>query len=136
MPLAFASIARAIGIKGFIAIGMALALAIVMWRADRISAARDHAIERVYAEQAAHAVTLASNATLKAAIAKANAEAQARADALTAARKEAAASDLRLAEARVASDSQIARLRALGAATGAQEACPVPEALAGALEGL
>lgn len=58
-------ILSAIGIKGFISIGLALALGITMWRADVISGQRDRAIQERANEQAAHAVTKASLTTLE-----------------------------------------------------------------------
>lgn len=58
--LSVAKIAKAIGIKGFISIGLALALALVMWRADSISKDREDMRNKLAAERAAHAVTRAS----------------------------------------------------------------------------
>lgn len=63
-------LAEAIGIRGFIAIALAIALGIVMWRADTISGQRDDAIQAKATEVAQHAVTRQSVATLQAELAK------------------------------------------------------------------
>jgi hypothetical protein len=73
MPLpaiGFGKIASAIGIKGFVIIGMALTLGVVMWRADAISADREEQRNLLAAERANHAVTRASVDTLTASLAK------------------------------------------------------------------
>jgi hypothetical protein len=56
----FAAIARAIGIRGFIAIGFAVALAFTMWRADVLSGRLETSQQHLANEKAAHAVTTAS----------------------------------------------------------------------------
>jgi hypothetical protein len=55
-----AAIARMIGIKGFIAIGLGLALAFTMWRADVLSGRLETSQQNLANEKAAHAVTTAS----------------------------------------------------------------------------
>lgn len=57
MNIAWAKLAQSIGIKGFISIGLGLALALVMWRADAISGQRDDARQETANERAAHKVT-------------------------------------------------------------------------------
>lgn len=86
--LAAGKIASAIGIKGFIAIGMALALGIAMWRADVISADREDLRNTLAAERANHAVTRASLATLERELAKMVRDGELRASRLAEARQE------------------------------------------------
>lgn len=126
-------IASAIGIKGFALIGAGLVIAFIWWRADVISGQRDRALERVYAEQAAHGVTKASLAELEKTLARLMTEARAREAALENSRKLAAREAQEHERAARASMGQIERLRALAAAGGA---CAVPEGLSDALEGL
>lgn len=66
--LTFAKAAQAIGVKGFAAIGLAVALAIVMWRADAISESREEVRNALAAERANHAVTRESVDTLTTAL--------------------------------------------------------------------
>jgi hypothetical protein len=123
MPaLAFGKIASVIGIKGFVAIGLALALAIMWWRADTISGQRDAAIQARANEQAAHTVTKAS---LSQCIARSEAYV---AEGLR--RQKAAAEALRAQEKRSAAlDAQIARLRATKPTQAEIEACESPAAV-------
>lgn len=131
--LAIGKIAGMIGVKGFIAIGLGLALAIVMWRADVLSGKLDDARQTIANERAAHAITRASVETLTSTIETLNAEANARAEAFEKSRTEARREAEALERAAVRSDAQIASLRAL-AANGGQ--CEVPGELEGLLDGL
>lgn len=58
-------LAKMIGIKGFVIIGMAIALGIVMWRADVISGKLEDKRNELAAERAGHAITRQSVATLE-----------------------------------------------------------------------
>lgn len=51
------TVAKAIGIKGFAAIGLALALGVVMIRADQISGELEKNRDALAAERATHAIT-------------------------------------------------------------------------------
>mgnify|MGYP006206408459 CR=1 FL=1 len=65
MPVVdFARLFRAIGIRGAIAIALAIALGVVMWRADSISQSREKLRNEYAAETARHAVTRQSVETL------------------------------------------------------------------------
>lgn len=66
----FAKLAEAIGLKGFIAIGLAIALGVVMLRADAISKSREQVRNDLAAERAGHAITRNSVATLEASLSK------------------------------------------------------------------
>lgn len=117
--MTFATIARAIGIRGFIAIGFAVALGIVMMRADTISGQRDKAIQRAANEAAAHSVTKASLANLEQRLAVFIADG--------ARRSGAAATALRRQQERSAAlDQQIARLRAVKPTVAEIEQCRTP----------
>ena len=133
MPLMLAKLASAIGIRGFIAIGFAVALALVMWRADVLSGKLDDARFEIATERANHAITRGSVALLEKTIADMNAEALARAEAFEDSRRLAADEAERLKRAARASQGQIDRLRALAAQEGS---CAVPEGFAEMLEGL
>lgn len=124
MP-AFATIAKAIGIRGFIAIGMAVALGIVMWRADAISSDREALRNTLATERAQHAVTRQSLVTLENELKKMVRDGELRAQRLTQARQEQQERTEALRE-------QAARIRAEGAPEGD---CVTPEAVRGA-EGL
>jgi hypothetical protein len=129
------SIARLIGIKGFIAIGLALALA-GMWIVHKHDAGTIEALRnKNAATESRLTISNQSIETLKAVIAQKNAEANARADAFKASEKQAQADAQRLARDGVRSQGQIDRLRALAAAE-AEKPCPVPGELSDALEGL
>lgn len=77
-PIDFAGLFRAIGLRGFIAIGLALALGVTMWRADTISGQRDDLIASLATEEARHAVTRQSVETLSTEMARLVAEGEAR----------------------------------------------------------
>jgi predicted negative regulator of RcsB-dependent stress response len=68
--VAAAKVAKAIGLKGFVIIGLLIALGIVIWRADAISADREDQRNKLAAERAQHAVTRNSVDTLTASLAK------------------------------------------------------------------
>jgi len=62
---ALATLWRILGIRGAIAVGLGLALAFTMWRADSLADARDEAKAALVGEQVRHAVTRASLALLE-----------------------------------------------------------------------
>lgn len=66
----FAKVAKAIGIKGFVIIGLAIALGIALWRADAIASDRETIRNNLATERAQHAVTRNSVDTLTASLAK------------------------------------------------------------------
>lgn len=116
--LAAGKIAGMIGVRGFIAIGLALALGIAMWRADAISDSREEARNALAAERAQHAVTRLSLATLESELAKMVRDGTLRAE--------------RLEEAMEAQDERSAALRAQAArvrAEGGVDACVTPDAV-------
>ena len=121
--LAAGKIAGMIGVRGFIAIGMALALGIVMWRADAISADREDLRNTLAAERATHAVTRASLATLESELAKMVRDGELRAERLVVALE---AQDERSAALR----AQAERIRAQAGSEG--EPCVSPDAVRGA----
>lgn len=130
-----ASIARMIGIKGFVAIGLALALA-GMWLLHKHDLGTIEDLRNKNARTEARLViSNQSIETLTATIGTLNAEANARADAFEVSKKQAQVDAERLRRAAERSQGQIDRLRAL-AAQGAEKPCPVPEVLSDALEGL
>lgn len=65
MPGFLTSILGGLGIKGILALGLAAALGITMWRADAISNQRDKARDALSMEQAKHAITRQSLQTLE-----------------------------------------------------------------------
>lgn len=106
--IAFGTIARTIGIRGFIAIGFAIALAIVMWRADAISNDRETLRNTLATERAQHAVTRQSLTTLQRELEKMVRDGELRASRLAEARAEQA-------ERTEALRDQAARIAAQGA---------------------
>ncbi len=125
----FLTIARAIGIRGGIAILLAIALGITMWRADAISGQRDEAIQGKANEAAAHSVTKASLALLEEKLATYIKDGE---------RRQKAAQDaLEAQQERSASlDRQIGAIRSQRASTPAVvERCETPEVVLSA-EGL
>lgn len=152
MPIALATLFRTIGIRGFISIGLGLALAFVMWRADSLSDRLAKSEE--WASDVTSATRLASGVdklprekvaqqimflgegvnTLKGEIDKLNLEANARADAYQTSLKLAQKDAERLKRQSVASQGQIDRLHALAASQG--NTCEVSGELADTLEGL
>lgn len=116
-----AQLARAIGVRGFIAIGLAIALGIAMWRADAISADRDDLRDKLAVSEAQHAVTRASLATLERELAEMVRDGELRAE--------------RLAEAMDEQDERTAALKEQAeriAAEGSTDPCVTPEAVRGA----
>jgi Flp pilus assembly protein TadG len=100
----FLTIARAIGIRGGIAIMLAIALAFVMWRADALSGKLEASQQHLANEKAAHAVTTASLALLEEKLATYIKDGERR--------SEAAAEALEAQQARSASlDKQIGAIR-------------------------
>lgn len=113
--------------------GLLLVAGAIIWQRG----ARIETLEaRVKAEQAAHAVTRQSVATLQAALAEKNAESDARA-ASYAATKAADAEDVAAAaRARAADSGRVETLRAIAKAADRPGGCVTPPALAASLEGL
>lgn len=119
--IGLASVARTIGIKGGVIIALGIALAIVMWRADAISADREAMRNTLAAERAQHAVTRQSLATLESELGKMVRDGELRAE--------------RLEEALEAQDERSAALRAQAErirAEGGVDACVTPDAVRGA----
>lgn len=85
-----ANAAKAIGVRGGIAIALGLALAVTMWRADSISEARDKAEDQVVVETTKHAVTAASLDALELRLAAMVADGELRAERLSKAQAEVA----------------------------------------------
>lgn len=115
------------------ALGAFLALGVVMWRADAISAQRDALRTQLAQEQATHAVTRLSVGRLEAEIARIMADAKAREAEFNANKAQAERDKARLAGLAKASDARIARLLAMANEPGT---CPVDPALLAELEGL
>lgn len=111
-------IAKAIGIKGFIAVGLLIALGIAVWRADAISADREELRNALAAERATHAVTRVSLTTLERELAQMVRDGELRAERLEEALE---AQDERSADLR----KQAERIRA----EGAVDACVTPDAV-------
>ena len=103
-----------------------IALGVVMWRADAISADREKLRNALATEQARHAVTRQSVGTLEAVIADLNEQAEQRAEAFAEAQELAKEREKELERARRSSDAAIARLRALSQREGV---CAVPDEL-------
>lgn len=116
----FSIIARAVGIKGFVAIGLAVALGIVMWRADAISGQREALRDTLAAERAQHAVTRSSLNTLQRELEKMVRDGELRASRLAEARQEQAERSEALRE-------QAARIRAEAGSGG--DPCATPAAV-------
>lgn len=121
--LAFGKIASSIGIKGFVIIGMALALAVMWWRADAISDSREEVRNALAAERATHAVTRSSLATLESELGKMVRDGELRAERLEEAME---AQDERSAALR----EQAERIRAQAGSGG--DPCATPDAVRGA----
>lgn len=124
-----------LGIRGLIAVGFAIALGIVMWRADAIAEQRDALRDRLAQEEARHAVTRQSVATLEDVIADLNEQAEQRAEAFAEAQELAKERDKELARLAKSSNAKIERLRRI-AERGSNGSCEVPADLARELEGL
>lgn len=122
-----------LGIKGMIAVGCAIALALMAFtihlKNNKIESQRN----QIAAVNAKLAISNGSIDLLTATIGKLNAEAKARADAFENSRKLAAQEAQALETKAKGSQAQIDRLRALAARGGT---CAVPADLSGALEGL
>lgn len=67
MPLV-GKIIASLGIKGIVALGLVIALGVVMWRADAISEDREALRNDLAAERAGHAITRQSVETLQASL--------------------------------------------------------------------
>lgn len=124
-----------LGIRGMIAVGLAVALGIVMWRADAISEDRDALRDSLAQEEARHAVTRQSVGTLEAVIEDLNEQAEQRAEAFAEAQELAKERDKELARLAKSSNAKIERLRRI-AERGSNGSCEVPADLARELEGL
>lgn len=117
--MTFAMIARAIGIRGFIAIGFAAAFALMWWRAGVWQERAEEQAQAAANERAAHSVTRASLDSLEQRLAVFIADGDRRA--------EAAARALREQRDRSAAlDAQIARLRSQAPSAGELERCETP----------
>jgi chromosome segregation ATPase len=127
------AIAKFLGIRGFVALGFAIALGVVMWRADAISGQRDHYRDAYSMEQARHAVTRQSVEALTTAVEDLNEQAEQRAEAFAEAQELAEKREKELERARRSSDATIASLRQLAAREGQ---CATPSDLAELAEGL
>lgn len=114
-----------------LALGAFLALGVVMWRANAISAQRDALRTELASEQARHAVTRQSVGFLTTQIDKIMADAKAREAEFNAAKTAAQREHDRLAAKAKTSDARIARLLAIQPGT-----CPAPADLLRELEGL
>lgn len=126
--MTFAMIARAIGIRGFVAIGFAAAFALMWWRAGVWQERAEEQAQAAANEKAAHAVTRASLDNLEQRLAVFIADGDRR--------SEAAARALREQRERSAAlDAQIARLRAVRPTAVEIERCESPAGVIGA-EGL
>jgi hypothetical protein len=117
--MTFTAIARMIGISGFIAIGLAVALGIALWRADVISGQRDAAVQAAANERAAHSVTRASLDNLEQRLAVFIADGKRRSEAA-----ERAVEAQR--ERSAALDAQIARMRSQAPTAANLERCETP----------
>jgi cell division protein FtsB len=120
-------------IAGGIALALAIALGVVMWRADAISDDRERLRNALATEEARHAVTRQSVGTLEAVIADLNEQAEQRAEVFAEAQELAQEREKELAAARIGSERVIARLRALAATKGQ---CAVPDDLRELADGL
>lgn len=121
-------IARAIGIRGFIAIGFAAAFALMWWRAGVWQERAEEQAQAAANEKAAHAVTRASLDNLEQRLAVFIADGDRRAEAAARAMREQR-------ERSAALDAQIARLRSQAPTAGELERCETPGTVLG-LEGL
>jgi uncharacterized protein HemX len=117
--MTLATIARMIGIRGFIAIGLALALAFAWWRAGVWQERAEEQAQAAANERAAHSVTRASLDNLEQRLAVFIADGKRRSEAA-----ERAVEAQR--ERSAALDAQIARLRSQGASAGEIERCESP----------
>lgn len=131
----FKGVFASLGMKIATGVGLALAaaLGVVMWRADVISGERDDLRDALAMEQAKHAVTRQSVATLEETIEDLNAQAEQRAQAYAEAQQLAQEREKELAAARRSSNAVIARLRELAKREGQ---CAVPDDLRELAEGL
>jgi hypothetical protein len=123
-----ALIARAIGIRGFIAIGFALAFAFMWWRAGVWQGRAEEQAQAAANERAAHAVTRASLSQLEQRLAAFIDDGERRSRAAQEALAEQRGRSAALGE-------QIARIRAQRPAAGDLAACRSPGAVLAA-EGL
>lgn len=123
----------AMKVTGGIALALAIALGVVIWRADAIAGQRDHYRDAYSMEMARHSVTRQSVATLTKAIEDQNELAEQRAAAFAEAQEMAEEREKELAGLRNSSNATIARLRAL---SGREGQCAVPDDLRDLAEGL
>jgi septal ring factor EnvC (AmiA/AmiB activator) len=149
-----AAILKAIGIRGGLAIGFAIAFGITAWRADVISGERD--VLQTWQDDVSAATRLAAGTpdldrddvaeqigflgesvgTLKDAIDTLNADAIARAAELEQSQRDAAREAAMFERAARESDRRISRLTAIASAAQSSGTCEVPEELLDNLEGL
>jgi hypothetical protein len=117
--MTFTAIARMIGIRGFIAIGLAAALALMSWRADVWQDRAEEYAQAAANEKAAHAVTRASLDNLEQRLAVFIADGKRRSEAA-----ERAVEAQR--ERSAALDAQIARMRSQAPTAANLERCETP----------
>ena len=134
MPPFLLKAASFLGVRGFIALGLGLALALVMWRADSISRDREKLRNELAGERAAHAVTRQSVRTLSGEIARLMREAMERADEYERNKRQAERNAARLAEKARTSEKRISML--MSVVESGDPACRVPDELLSQLEGL
>jgi uncharacterized protein HemX len=117
--MTFTAIARMIGVRGFIAIGLALALAFAWWRAGVWQERAEEQAQAVANERAAHSVTRASLDNLEQRLAVFIADGKRRSEAA-----ERAVEAQR--ERSAALDAQIARMRSQAPTAANLERCETP----------
>lgn len=134
MPPFLLKAASFLGVRGFIALSLGIALALVMWRADSISKDREKLRNDLAGERAAHAVTRQSVRTLSSQIARLMRESQERAEEYERNKKQAERNAARLAERARTSEKRISML--MSVTESGDPACRVPDELLSQLEGL
>jgi len=136
VPIWLASAAKVIGWKGFVSIGLAIAL-LAAWLLHKHDVGTIENLRNKNAQTEARlTISNQSIAELQSDLAAKNAESLARAAALTASEKQRAADDLRLAQEQKASQTQIDRLNGLALSQRPVGECTVPKELDDALTGL
>lgn len=118
----WAAIWKVIGIRGSVAIGLAIALGVVMWRADAISGQRDEWQRKAVASDLKLSISNASIAELQASLSR-------YVGAGKAAKVAQLASIERQAKDNAALQAQADAIRAEMAAIGPSEGCDTPDAI-------
>lgn len=135
MPIWLLSFGKSLGLKGMVAAGLGLALAVMFMVHKGDVRAKERLRNQVAQTEARLAVSNGSIELLQAKISELNTEANARAAAYEASKARAAKETARLAAQARTSDSVIARLRALANQPG-DERCLADPGLLAELEGL